>query len=165
MTQDASTKDARPPFHVTPYEPGQRAALADLWVASWAKTMPEIDFEARRPWFLGHFETLRQTGAEILVAVPAETGARGGLPAGFVAIAPATGYLDQLAVAPAFWGKGAAEVLMAAARQVSPAGIALDVNQDNPRAVAFYRRLGFAIAAEGRNPLSGRAIWRMEWKP
>ena len=139
-----------------------RDKLADLWVASWAKTMPDIDFEARRPWFLGHFETLRQTGAEILVAV---AGAQGGMPAGFVAIAPATGYLDQLAVAPAFWGKGAAEALMAAARTVSPAGIALDVNQDNPRAVAFYRRLGFTIASEGRNPMSGRAIWRMEWKP
>lgn len=142
-----------------------RDALADLWVASWAKTMPDIDFEARRPWFVEHFETLRQTGADILVARADEAGAQIGQPAGFVAIAPATGYLDQLAVAPAFWGKGVAEALMVAARAVSPAGIALDVNQDNPRAVAFYRRLGFVIASEGRNPLSGRAIWRMEWKP
>lgn len=142
-----------------------RDRLADLWVASWAKTMPDIDFEARRPWFLDHFEKLRDTGAHILVAWGSAAGDGVAAPAGFVAIAPATGYLDQLAVAPAFWGQGAAEALMAAARMASPTGIALDVNQDNPRAVAFYRRLGFLIAFEGRNPLSGRAIWRMEWKP
>lgn len=154
--------DAAAAFDVVPYTDEMRDGLADLWVASWAKTMPDIDFEARRPWFLGHVQTLRTTGAEFLVACPIGREAE---PAGFVAIAPATGYLDQLAVAPAFWGQGAAEALMAAARAISPAGIALDVNQDNPRAVAFYRRLGFAIAGEGRNPLSGRAIWRMEWKP
>ena len=149
-------------FSVGPYRPGTLGGLADLWVASWNATLPEIAFETRRPWFLDHFEKLRAGGAHILVATPQNEGHE---PAGFVAIAPATGYLDQLAVSPVYWGRGAAEALMAAARILSPAGIALDVNQDNPRAVAFYRRLGFAIASQGRNPLSGRAIWRMEWRP
>ncbi|OYX71069.1 MAG: GNAT family N-acetyltransferase [Rhizobiales bacterium 32-66-11] len=123
------------PFPIVPFVPAHLPALADLWVATWARTMPDIDFEARRPWFLEH------------------------------AIDPASGYLDQLAVAPAFWGQGAAEALMDAARQRAPAGIALDVNQDNPRAVAFYQKLGFAIASAGQNPMSGRAIWRMQWQP
>ncbi|MFG1462409.1 GNAT family N-acetyltransferase [Xanthobacter sp. DSM 24535] len=147
-----------PSFTVVPFLPAHLPALADLWVATWAKTMPDIDFEARRPWFLDHVEKLIGGGAEIHVALDAQAA-----PAGFVAIAPATGYLDQLAVAPAYWGKGAAEALMDAAKRRAPCGIALDVNQDNPRAVAFYTRLGFVIARAGENPMSGRAIWRMEW--
>ncbi len=121
--------------------------------------MPDIDFEARRPWFHGHLETLQDGGAEVLVA------RADGEVAGFVAIHPGTRYLDQLAVAPAFWGAGAAKALMAAARERSPDGIDLDVNQDNPRAVAFYQRHGFRIAAAATNPASGRAIWRMVWRP
>lgn len=148
------------PFRIIPFAPEHLPALADLWVAGWNRTMPDIDFEARRPWFLGHVEALRESGAEFHVAQAPD-----GSLAGFVAIAPATGYLDQLAVAPAFWGKGAAEALMDAAKARAPAGIGLDVNQDNARAVAFYRRLGFEIAFSGTNPTSGRAIWRMEWRP
>lgn len=148
-----------PPFTIAPFAPADLPAVSDLWVATWAKAMPDIDFEARRPWFHGHLETLQDGGAEVLVA------RADGEVAGFVAIHPGTRYLDQLAVAPAFWGAGAAGALMAAARDRSPDGIDLDVNQDNPRAVAFYQRHGFRIAAAATNPASGRAIWRMEWRP
>lgn len=147
-------------FRIVPLSPAHLPAVADLWVASWNRTMPDIDFEARRPWFLGHLERLQAGGAELHVAETA-----GGEAAGFVAIAPSTGYLDQLAVAPVFWGQGVAEALMDRAKACSPSGIALDVNQDNPRAIAFYQRLGFKIAFASRNPTSGRDIWRMEWRP
>ncbi len=152
-------QDTTPAFAIRPFVADDLAAAADLWVASWALTMPDIDFEARRPWFLQHVTTLTAAGTRILVAQAPDA------LAGFVMIDPATRYLDQLAVAPAFWGKGAAEALMAAARTASPAGIVLDVNQDNPRAVAFYRRAGLEITAAGANPMSGRTTWRMEWAP
>ncbi|MEW6256354.1 MAG: GNAT family N-acetyltransferase [Pseudomonadota bacterium] len=148
------------PFAILPYTPEHHQAISDLWVATWAKTMPDIDFEARRPWFHGHLEALRAGGAELHVAQ-----ARDGALAGFVAIHPGTGYLDQLAVAPAFWGQGAAEALMAAAKTRAPGGIELDVNHDNPRAIAFYERLGLKIMSASTNPASGRAIWRMAWRP
>ena len=147
-------------FAILPFAPAHLAAISDLWVATWAKTMPDIDFEARRPWFHGHLDALRAGGAEVHVAL-----AEGGSVAGFVAIHPGTGYLDQLAVSPAFWGTGAAEALMAAAKRRSPERIELDVNQDNPRAIAFYERLGLRIMAASTNPTSGRAIWRMAWRP
>lgn len=146
-------------FVISAYDPDTFEALVDLWVASWKATVPDIDFDARRPWFLGHLELMRSEGVHVLVASPKA----GGPLAGFVTIAPATGYLDQLAVSPAFWGRGAAEALMAAARARSASRIVLDVNQDNVRAVAFYRRLGFVITSEGQNPVSKRAVWRMEW--
>ncbi|WP_127091197.1 GNAT family N-acetyltransferase [Aquabacter cavernae] len=147
-------------FAILPFAPAHLAAISDLWVATWAKTMPDIDFEARRPWFHGHLDTLQAGGAEVHVAQ-----ANGGEVAGFVAIHPGTGYLDQLAVAPAFWGKGAAEALMDTAKARASGGIQLDVNQDNPRAIAFYERLGLKIVAAATNPASGRAIWRMAWRP
>lgn len=147
-------------FTIVPFAPAHLPQVSDLWVATWAKTMPDIDFEARRPWFHGHLDALRADGADLLVACAADARV-----AGFVAIHPGTGYLDQLAVAPAFWGTGAAEALMAAAKARAPGGIDLDVNQDNPRAIAFYERLGLKIMAASTNPASGRAIWRMAWRP
>lgn len=141
--------------------PDTLSQMGDLWVASWAKTLPEIDFEARRPWLFTHLAELSAGGARTRLA---RTGTERSL-AGFVVIHPATGYLDQLAVAPSFWGKGAAEALMGEARRLSPALVALDVNQDNPRAVRFYEKQGLVIVSQGANPMSGRLTFRMEWRP
>lgn len=148
-----------PHYTLRPATASDRRAMADLWVASWVKTLPEIDFEARRPWLTNHLDELTAGGALTLVADSA------GVVAGFVVIHPGTGYLDQIAVGPAFWGKGAAEELMDAAKRLSPALVALDVNQENPRAVHFYEKMGLAITGEGENPMSGRRTFRMEWRP
>lgn len=146
-------------FTLVPALPTHRPAMGDLWVESWARTLPEIDFAARRPWLETHLDQLAAGGATIAVAL-AE-----GAVAGFVVIHPGTGYLDQLAVGPAFWGTGAAEALMAEARRLSPALVALDVNRDNPRAVRFYEKMGLKVMSEGVNPMSGRRTFRMEWRP
>lgn len=146
-------------YSLRPATAADRRAMSDLWVVSWAKTMPEIDFEARRPWLAEHLDTLAAGGALIRTAVA------NGTVAGFVVIHPGTGYLDQIAVAPGFWGRGAAEALMAEAKRVSPTLVALDVNQENPRAVRFYQKMGLSITGEGENPMSGRRTYRMEWRP
>jgi putative acetyltransferase len=112
------------------------ANLAELWVTSWQETMQKIDFLARRPWFLDHL-------------------------LGFVTFDPATAYLDQLAVAPEAKGSGAASLLLNEARRLSPDGLTLDVNQDNPRALRFYEREGFEKIGEGTNPRSGLKTWRL----
>jgi len=134
-------------------------AIADLWVASWARTLPSIDFEARRGWLLDHLDAARAKGAVVRVAI-----AGGGEPGGFVLIDPASGYLDQIAVHPELWGKGVAEALIAEARRISPEKIVLDVNADNPRAVAFYQRQGFREIGRGVNPRSGLATLKLEWR-
>lgn len=154
-----SATSPSPAYSLRPATADDRPVLADLWVASWVKTLPEIDFEARRPWLDSHLDELAAGGALIRVAA-----AEGQL-AGFVVIHPGTGYLDQIAVSPTFWGRGAAEALMAEAKAISPSLVALDVNQENPRAVRFYEKMGLAITGEGENPLSGRRTFRMEWRP
>lgn len=159
-----SDQTAPPPFPayaLSSATPRDRPAMTQLWVETWAKTMPDIDFVARLPWLESHLDGLSAGGALIRVA---RDGGEDGLVAGFVVIHPGTGYLDQLAVAPRVWGKGAAEALMAEARRISPNLVALDVNQDNPRAVRFYEKMGLAIVSEGANPMSGRLTYRMEWR-
>jgi putative acetyltransferase len=133
-------------------------ALVELWVASWQRTMPPIDFEARRAWFVEHLRALQDQGSEIVCAFDGE-----GAMAGFVIIDPASGALDQLAVAPAFWGFGAGAHLLDEAKRRSPGGIALEVNQDNAPAERFYERHGFVREAESVNARSGLKTWRYLW--
>lgn len=161
---DASSPDLLPetaPFLLDDFAPEQLDEMGDMWVAGWNRTLPEIDFETRRAWLYEHLQRLAADGALIRVARPG----RGEKIAGFVTIHPETGYLNQLAVAPAFWGRGLAEALMAEAKRLSPRLVALDVNTDNPRAVAFYEKQGLVITGDGKNPLSDRPTYRMEWRP
>jgi putative acetyltransferase len=136
------------------------AELADLWVAAWSVTYPDIDFEARRSWLRERILGLERSGSRTLLL---REGAASRTLSGFVAIDPATHWLDQLCVHPARFGSGAAEALIEAARSVSPARLSLDVNADNKRAVAFYEREGFVSRGEGAPSLSGRPTLIMEW--
>lgn len=134
--------------------------LLDLWVAAWTEAMPAIDFEARRGWFAERLDQ-HQHGGALLIAARSEPSE---LLLGFALVDPTTRYLDQLAVGPDHQGRGVAGLLVAEAKRLSPAGLALHVNQDNARAVRFYHRQGFVVAGEGRNPRSGLPIWTMRWE-
>ena len=137
---------------------GDRAALIDLWVAAWALAAPSIDFEGRRPWFAAHLDGLAAAGARLVVAE------RGGAPAGFVTVDPASGHLDQLAVHPNHQGAGVADRLMEAAKALSPGELHLDVNADNVRARRFYARHGFRESGVGVNPRSGLPTRLLLWR-
>ena len=135
-------------------------ALADLWVAAWRESSFAIDFEARRPWLMERLAAHRAAGGAIVVGLDAD-----GQPAGFVAIDPATGYLDQLCVAPAQKGSGLAGALLAEARRLAAGPIELDVNEANARARAFYAREGFIVVARGVSERSGLPTLRLRWTP
>ena len=132
------------------------ASLAELWVASWQEAMPEIDFSARRTWFLDRLNELEIAGAVTICAFDTSNQLLG-----FVNFDPASGYLDQIAVAPDAKGSGAARLLLAEARRLSQGGVTLEVNQDNPRALRFYEREGFEKFGEAVNPISGLKTWRL----
>jgi putative acetyltransferase len=141
-----------------PYIEADRDSLIALWVASWQKTMPAIDFDARRTWFDGHLNRLEAAGFETICAFdPAK------ILLGFVTLHSRTHDLDQLAVKPSAWGSGVAARLLNEARRLSPDTLLLDVNQDNPRAIRFYKREGFSCIAEGINITSGLKTLRMRW--
>jgi putative acetyltransferase len=140
------------------------ADLADLWVASWREAMPFIDFAARRAWLCRHVPALEAEGALTLCALDAPGHLASKHLLGFLVLDPAAGYIDQLAVAPCAKGKGVARRLLAEARQLSPKGLRLDVNIDNPRAVRFYEREDFVTVGEGLTPQSGLRTLKMVWR-
>lgn len=135
----------------------EEAALA-LWQRTWQKTYPDIDFAGRLSWWRDHWRGLMPAAVIVVAQAKEEM-------MGFVTVDPGTLYLDQIVVAPEHWGKGIAGALIAEAKRQSPRGLDLDVNTDNARAIAFYRKEGFVITGDGLNPLSGRRVHRMRWRP
>ncbi len=127
--------------------------------ADWQTAYPHIDFAARLHWWRERWRNELVPSADIAVAES------DGVIVGFVTVDPHTRYLDQIVVAPQRWGTGVGALLIAEAKRLSPAGLDLDVNTDNARAVRFYHKQGFAIKGAGANPISGRPVHRMSWRP
>jgi putative acetyltransferase len=141
------------------YRDGDESATIALWLRSWQATYPDIDFAARIAWWRERWRNELVAKAAIVIAEA------DGAVIGFVTVETATGYLDQLVVAPEAWGGGGAEALLAEARRLSPSGIDLLVNEDNRRAVGFYRKHGFVVTGSEVNQLSGKPLHRMTWRP
>jgi putative acetyltransferase len=146
-------------FSLRRYEHSDWPALLALWIESWTETRPEIDFSARAPWLADLFASSLAAGARIIVAEDGQ-----GL-VGFVLFDPARKWLEQIAVAHRAKGSGVARALIGQAKQSCPDGFGLDVNADNVRALAFYRREGFVPTGEGTNPSSGLPTITMVWTP
>jgi putative acetyltransferase len=132
--------------------------LVSLWVKSWQETMPEIDFESRRPAFQELMQQHRQNGYSV-------DGLFDDALLGFIAFHPVTGDLDQICVGVNAKGTSAALKLLNHAKSLSPKGLTLKVNVANARAVRFYEREGFVRTGEGVNPQSGLAIYHYRWRP
>jgi putative acetyltransferase len=155
----AMTETNMPDITLRPGTDADLPAILDMWVLAWTATMPDIDFEARRPWKANRLKTMVSEGATLTVAAWKQVIVGGTL------VNIANRDLDQLVVAPAAWGKGVAKALVIHARQLCPNGLSLTVNQENPRAIRFYEREGFVRVGEGTNPNSGRAIYHYAWTP
>jgi putative acetyltransferase len=145
------------PFQLRPYRDEDEDATIGLWQQTWQQAYPEIDFAARVPWWRQRWRKELVPKAAIIVAQQADP------LIGFVTI-DATGYLDQLVVAPDHWGSALADTLVNEAKRLSPDGITLRVNTDNTRAIRFYQRNGFVHVGEDVNPTSGRPVLKMAWK-
>jgi putative acetyltransferase len=149
-------------FYLRPYTPADADAAIALWLVTWQKTYPKVDFAARLEWWREHWRKLTQA-AKIVVAADGR-GGNSETMVGFVTIEPATHYLDQLVVAPEYWGKAVGLALVEEAKRLAGDFIDLDVNTDNARALGFYRKCGFVITGDGINSLSGRPIHHLRWR-
>ena len=144
-------------FQLRPYRAEDEDAAIALWQQTWQQAYPAIDFAARVTWWRERWRGKLVPNADIVVAEQEQA------LIGFVTI-DASGYLDQLVVAPDHWGSELANRLVDEAKRLSPDHITLLVNTDNARAIRFYERNGFVQAGEDVNPTSGRPVLRMAWK-
>jgi putative acetyltransferase len=144
-------------FQLRPYCADDEDAAIALWLETWQQAYPSIDFAARVNWWRERWRGELVPRAAIIVAE------QDGALLGFVTI-DASGYLDQLVVAPDRWGSELATTLVNEAKRLSPDRITLLVNKDNARAIRFYQRNGFLHVGEDVNPTSGKPVLKMEWK-
>ncbi|HEX3859057.1 MAG TPA: GNAT family N-acetyltransferase, partial [Pseudolabrys sp.] len=134
-------------------------AAIELWRRTWQQHYPHLDFNERVAWWRERWRNEMVPAAKIVMAES------GGALAGFVTIDPKTMYLDQIVVAPEHWGGDIARTLLDEAKRLSPRGIELLVNKDNARAIRFYEKHGFVYSGEDKNPVSGKPVNRMAWRP
>ena len=146
------------PVTLRPYAAADEGAAIALWQRTWQLAYPQLDFAARADWWRERWRNELVPAAKIMVAE------HNGALAGFVTV-DATGYLDQIVVAPEAWGSRVAVALIDAAKEIAPDGLELLVNQDNARAIRFYQKHGFAITGAETNPRSGAPLHRMRWQP
>jgi putative acetyltransferase len=153
-----------PGISLRAYTADDENASVALWLRTWQATYPEIDFAKRLDWWRERWRNELLPSADVVIAQAQGAGNDLGM-IGFVTIDADTLYLDQLVVAPEHWGSGVGSALIAEARRISPSGLDLDVNVDNARAIAFYGKCGFVVTGAGKNPITGRPIHRMSWRP
>ena len=77
--------------------------------------------------------------------------------------------IEMLFVEPEFFGHGIGKTLLALTQKraiAEGATLTLDVNEQNPAALAFYQRMGFAVT--GRSPVDGQGrpypLLHMAWQ-
>ena len=145
-------------FSLRRYREADEDAAIELWRRTWQLAYPRIDFTARLDWWRARWRNELVPIATIVVAEQGET------LIGFVTI-DATGYLDQIVVAPEAWGSPLAKMLVDETKLISPTGVSLLVNLDNFRAIKFYEKQAFVPDGEGKNPTSGQPVLRMVWRP
>lgn len=144
-----------------PYQTAELDDALALWQSAWQLAYPQIDFSKRVDWFREHWSELL-LDSRIVVAEISDMPPR---LAGFVAVSPRTGYLDQIVVAPEFQHMGVGKALIDAAKQIGREGLYLHVNKDNAAALGFYQTCGFVIAGEDVNRRSGAPVYMMTWRP
>jgi putative acetyltransferase len=146
-----------------PYGVHDEDAAVALWLRTWQAAYPELDFAARLEWWRARWRDELVPVAAIVIAEAHDRSDT--VIIGFVTVDARTLYLDQIVVAPEHWGSGVGAALIAEAKRLSPHGLDLDVNTDNARAIGFYGKQNFVISGAGVNPISGKPIHRMSWRP
>lgn len=131
-------------MRVRPARADDRPAMLDLWERSVRAThhfLTESDIVGLRP-FVADVLTKETLGWWVLAS---ETDA----PIGFLAFANDT--IEALFMDPDHRGRGGGTLLIAHAEGLATRPLAVDVNEQNTAAVAFYSRAGFAVV--GRSPV------------
>jgi putative acetyltransferase len=146
------------PFRLRRYTEADEAEAFALWVSVWQTVYPKVDYAAQR-------DAMRQRWHDEIVPPAIITLAVTDKIVGLITVEPASGYVDQLSVAPQMWGSGVALALIEEARRLSPTTLHLRVNEDNARAIRFYLKHGFFQDGETFSSRLGKVQFIMRWRP
>ena len=119
-------------------------SLIEIWEASVRAThdfLPEANISALKPLILEHY----------FDAVALRCACINGYPAGFIGVADNN--IEMLFVHPEHFGSGIGKALVHYA-QTHLAAAKVDVNEQNPKAISFYEKMGFTRT--GRSALDGQ---------
>ncbi len=125
----------------------------------WHKTNIQAHNFLPAAYWTGHYGAVQAAlpQAEVYVAEDPETGEI----RGFIGLIG--DYVAGLFVAAGAQSKGLGKGLLDEAKARHPA-LLLSVYAKNRRAIRFYRREGFAVQAEGREPETGELVLTMAWR-
>ena len=142
-----------------PYSAADEDAAIELWRRTWQKHYPHLNFTERVPWWRERWRKELVPVARVVVAED------DGALIGFVTVDPRddVSRSDRGRARTLGLGRRAG----AARRGQAPfaRGLELLVNKDNARAIRFYEKHGFVYAGEDKNPVSGKPVNRMAWRP
>jgi putative acetyltransferase len=123
------------------------AALVDVWLASVRKThrfLTEDEIQALLPAVRDYLS--QPLGLWVLEME--------GAVAGFMGVTASA--VDSLFLSPDWLGRGAGSALLAHARTLAPGPLTVDVNEQNPDALAFYLASGFEVSGRSDTDDAGR---------
>ncbi len=147
----AFPEDAPEHVKLRPYAAADEAAAIALWQRTWQQAYPNLDFAARVDWWRERWKNELVPTATIVIAE------RNGAIAGFVTV-DATGYLDQIVVAPEAWGSNVARHVDRRS-QAYFAGRPRFAGQPGQRAChPLLREAGFCDHRRRDEPALGRAV-------
>lgn len=147
-------REEQPPA-IRPYTPEDEQRVMDIWLSA---NLEAHDFIPRSYW-QENYSAVQQVylpGSRTFVYE------REGEIAGFVSMLEG-GFVGALFIDHAHRGVGIGTELIEYCKQLSPS-LAVTVYTENKRAVAFYRRCGFAITAEQQADSKGHTEYLMSWK-
>jgi len=127
--------------------PADRDALLEIWLRSVRAThkfLTEDDIQSLLP--LVRDAALVELELWVLCS-------RSGAPVGFLGLAEAK--VEALFIAPEWIRRGGGRLLIEHARQLRGA-LTVDVNEQNPDALSFYRACGFEVVARSAVDDAGR---------
>jgi len=141
--------------------PDDQGTLLDLWERSVRAThhfLTPADVSALLPLVAGELSDDKTSWwvAEI----------RNGPIAGFLGYVP--GSIEGLFVDPELRGRGVGSSLIEHAQDLSGAALRVDVNEQNPAALDFYKSRGFAIVGRSAVDDGGRpfpVLHMLRWRP
>jgi putative acetyltransferase len=139
------------PPAITPAHVADFQDMLHLWERSVRAThhfLSEDDIAAMRPEVAAAFEAAEDIGLALRVTRDGE-----GPVTGFAGTM--AGKLEMLFIDPEYAGRGLGKRLLTHAA-AELAATAVDVNEDNPAALAFYRHMGFAVASRSALDSAGR---------